>query len=364
MNLQETVRALEAKNIQVAIDVGVHSGCALDSNCPKAVELRRYIAGAGVTLEQLLEGYEVISAPDPVRLDDITPDIEGRTSIVIAGQQVQLDLTNLINEQVRQAWGRRVANLQDMEGRIRRTGRGLYDAYLDEIRRSRNKHTLPQLSYSTRALIEAGCLITSGERHYIFLFPDIYNPQYLIKDGFRYKMSDEHIIQLQRPVYLKFSLTPVERKFYVLPTLLTPDWEKFRHYHGRTSDCWGQVTIPERWDGTLTSLKRLNDLLMKSLITINLNSLVERQPPDMPHAHDTLLVRSTVLGREGELEHPAPAQAEQPRQGWGAGWRARERTETRDNVMIRRFGTLAPTMEIVCAECGQPYAEHRGVACP
>ena len=57
MNLSQTVQALEANGVVVALDCGVHGYCDINSNCPVAVQLRKFIHESGVTLEELLTGY-------------------------------------------------------------------------------------------------------------------------------------------------------------------------------------------------------------------------------------------------------------------------------------------------------------------
>ena len=312
MNLQDTVQALEAKGVTVALDVGVHRYCSLDSNCPLAVQLRRLTTDADITLEQLLEGYQEATAPDPV--DYTLPEFDGRVTLKIAGKDLELDFNDVISEQIRITVERKLREIEGISNDVRRTGTSLYQSYLREIQRQRSSQVLPQMDYSVSSLLEAGCLITGSDRIYIFLFPSEYNPQYIIRNGTRYKLSDDDITAIKTKIYFKLTVTK-EGKF-LRADVLNTGGNKFFHYHGdRNYDCWGEVVLPERWDRRLASLSRLVHTLVMSLTTINYNSLLMREPPHMPYI-DGLLERSTELGREGEIEE-TPVATPAIRTRWG-----------------------------------------------
>ena len=119
MNLNETVQALEAKDIQVAIDLGVHQRCLLDSNCPKAVELRTEISKAGIELTEILEGYQAAIAPDPFSWDNIDFGIDGRVTLEIANQRIQLDLTQEIEAQLTDTIKEKIEDIRRQEQRLK-----------------------------------------------------------------------------------------------------------------------------------------------------------------------------------------------------------------------------------------------------
>lgn len=418
MNLKETVEALEAKNVTVAIDLGVHEYCTLDSNCPLAIQLRRLIADAGVTLEQLLEGHEVVTNPPPLDYD--LPAFDAHINLRIATKDIAVDLNDVISESVRALVKSKLEALNTAEATVRDAGVALYNTYLREIARQRDNHVLPQLEYSARELLNAKCFITSDSGHYYFLFSVDYNPEYLIKDGIRYKLSDRDIREIKRKAYVQVVITPENKITNVL--LLNESGDKLQHYHGDTdNDCWGAVHIPQRWDRRLSSLSNFVRSLMGSLATINLGSLLVHEPLDMPD-NEELMEHSTELGREGELEveEVEPTEpTERPgwgRTAWGRGGQPPRNTgnttihltdidlgirdvetadgtprrrrapttidlgireqpqgepQTLDGQMIRRYGIAQPTgrerLDFTCALCGRRLGDHsgtRGEDCP
>ena len=298
MNLSETVQALEAKDIQVAIDLGVHQRCLLDSNCPKAVELRTEISKAGIELTEILEGYQAVTAPDPFSWDNIDFGIDGRVTLEIAGQRIQLDLTQEIEAQLADTIKGRIEDIRRQEQRLKDLGNSLYERYLYEIARLRETRALPQLSFTTEDLLRYNIMVSSEGDNYIFLSPALYRPEYIIRDGIRYELSTEDKKTLRREVVLQFTITKDNR--FLSMTLFTLTGQKFEHYHGRTGDCWGTIPLPRQWDRSLRSLDILKIQTFNALVTINYNSLMQREPPAMPHI-DQLLARSTKLGREGVL---------------------------------------------------------------
>ena len=311
MKLQETVRVLEVKHIEVALDLGEHVNCELDSNCPLAIQLRKIIGESGLTLPDLLEGYQAITAPEPVIIE--LPTISGEALINVAGKDIKVDLTEIVQGQLKEALERKLHDL-DRDGRyVKVIGRGLYSTYLNEIAKLRDNHVLPQLKVPIEDLIKYGAYITEEDGNYVFLFQTDFHPEYIVNNGIRYKLCDEDIAAIRREAYLGITVTPQGRVFSL--RLLDKAGTKMEHYHGGRTDCWGQVNL--RLEGGIISLKALHRICvvaMNSLITINLNSLMQHSPPHMPSV-EQLLKRSTKLGREGELAAPESTSDVQPT-GW------------------------------------------------
>ena len=415
MNLYETVQALEAKNITVAINLGEHTNCSIDSNCPVAIELRRLVIEAGITLEQLLEGFETVTARP---LAYTLPNFSSKTLIKVAGKVIEIDLNDVIEGELKARIEEKIRELDSLKGSVNGVGKHLFESYLDAMRRAKQIKQLPQLECGRTELIKSMCLINSSMGNYVFLFPFVYNPDCLVSGGTRYKMSEEDIAAVKRQAFIELVAT---RDGKILSARVLRDTgNKLTHYHGNEGgDCWGSVRIPERWDGTLTSLIRLKCTLVGSLQTINLNSILRHDPPSMPHT-DMLRERSTTLGREGELSRPSrgrrgtgagwagrdengdvyedePEEEEEEhededhdegwrttqgeataRNAWGVGRRGRRQQPTRGQPpevlageMVRRFGTPeAPeNLDTVCAVCGERYGSHFGgygspIECP
>jgi hypothetical protein len=325
MNLRETIQALEAKGITVANDLGVHENCAIDSNCPKAIEVRKIIGESGVTLEQLLEGFTQPEVESPaIEL----PEINGDAEISVAGRRLKLDFNSIIKDELRSLIRRKLSQIEEHSGHLKNIGYGWNSYYQREIARVRTTKVLPQLSFPIEELSRTGCMITSQGDNYVFLFKTEYHPEYIVSDGVRFKLSDNDTALLKGDTMLKYVITR-ERKFLTKPALLNDKGSKFYHYHGSGSDCWGTITFPTTWDGTLNSLYQESITLMKSLITINRNSPMNREPAGMPNLQD-LFSRATRLGMEGVIDRPIPpvetpqddgsrftTDIPQPVRGWG-----------------------------------------------
>lgn len=412
MNLYDAVLGLEGKNITVAINLGEHGNCPLESNCPIAIELRRLVVEAGVTLEELVEGYQSIANPNPVAYNP--PEFSGKVAIFIAGKQIELDLDQIISGELKTQVEHKITELDEMKGRVGTLGRGLYSSYLHEITSNRTTHTLPQLGYTRGEMVSTKCLITGDGDRYTFLLPVEYKPESLIESGIRFKMAREDVTRIKRKAYLQFIVTRAGR--FISATLQDDSGNKLRHYHGDgNTDCWGSVRLPTRWDKTLRSLSRLKTALMGSLATINMNSILQPHPPDMPD-HDDVMSRSERLGREGELTPtprgrrrttPTPwragtdtdgdTQEEEDededegeptgwhengtragaRGGWGTEARGRRQRpegqppEVLEAERVRRFGMASEEeyrqdLERICNLCGGRAGDHHegGVICP
>ena len=299
MNLQETLQALENKNIQVAIDLGVHGYCELQSNCPLAIQLRKYIQESGITAEQLFEGF---SSGIPTEVP-VTPNfgdipVLANLTITIAGQHVRMDLSDQAIPQLR-SW---LDNIARYAGGLREgltsSGSSYFRSYLHAIREVRKTPSLTLPKFPLNIALESGVITTQEEGRYAFTFPVVYNPQYAIREGIRYSLSSRHIEVLKRKAYLTMIYTPAKTVYII--KLLKEDSGKLQHYHGNIGqDCWGNIRHPN-WNGTLIQLVNYKKLLMGSLVTVNMDSLLNRNPVGMPSSEE-LRTQWTVLGREGEL---------------------------------------------------------------
>jgi len=375
MNLQQTKESLEQNGIAIALDVGVHRYCDINSNCPLAVELRRVIHDAGITLEQLLTAFAESQepVPDPLHNPEFA-QFSGKAEIYIGGTPVEIDLSEAIRGEAQAAFRYKVEKLYEKELRLGRIGRSLYDTYLNQIWELRNTRTLPQLTFTLEAMIKAGCLITTDGGNYIFLFPRDYNPQWIVTNGVRYKIADKDIIAIVKSAYIQYTITKEGKILHTF--ILNSDGSKLHHYHGAGGDCWGNVHVPKRWDGTLRSLTNLTTQIMGSLATVNKDSLMSHHPPHMPNIDD-VFNRSTKLGEEGYME-----EREQPEGGWGVDhdrepmtedidgttprrWgqrreQAQQGTPEEETPMMVRFGTteMPDNIDVVCALCGERYGDH------
>ena len=321
MNLQETVNALERvrtekypEGITVAITLGEHSFCLLDSNCPIAIQLRRIVEETGVTLPQLLEGLDFPTAPKLISSD--LPEIDGAVTIAIAGKRVELDLSSVIKSQIRESIWQKIQEVNDQARRVENLGNSLYMTYLREIEKARTNNVLPQLSFPISKLIKYNFYITAQGEEYVFISPIKYHPEYIVNNGIRYELLQEDKKELERDIYIQISI--VSGKFVSI-LLLDDIGDKFQHYHGRNYDCWGTNKIPDSWDGTLESLHNLKMTLMFSLTTINYNSIMMREPGGLTEVGE-LLYKSTELGREGEMREPVPDQSAAPSPSRRAHW--------------------------------------------
>lgn len=326
MNLRQTIQALEQNNIQVSVDIGVHQHCDINSNCPVAVELRKYIHEAGVTLKQLLEGFAESQEPQPNSIPFQLPEFDGKATISVAGQEVQIDFSDALRSGIGQAYERKLADFHRIELNLERLGVSLYEEYLTKIDHLKKTRILPQLELDMRDLLGYDCRITTNKDNYVFLFPRHYSPQYIVTRGIRYGIHEEDVEAIKRDVFIMFMITKDGK--ILSAKLLDSQGQGLVHYHGGSDDdCWGQVRIPERWDGRLRSIANFANQLISALATINKDSLVHSTPERLIPM-DTLMERSTKLGEEGHMED-----REQP----DGGWRGDRDGTTRD-APRRRWG--------------------------
>jgi len=201
-----------------------------------------------------------------------------------------------------------VARLEHMladTDRLRNIGISLFQTYRNKEEELSRGRSLPQLSFSIREIIRSGCLITSQNGRYVFLFPFEYSPKDIFDNGTRHQISGGMVERISRKALLEITTEGRGNAIYA-PRVLNGSGAKLEHYHGSTSsDCWGSIPLPNRWDGTFLAIHSLARELIGSLSTINYNSVMRRHPFDMPNA-DIVLASATRLGVEGVTEEPAP----------------------------------------------------------
>ena len=307
MNLIETLEALEAKNTAVAIDIGEHGRCTIDSNCPVAVELRKIIVDAGITLEQLLEGFTESRPSDPVEYT-FAP-FSGKMSLSIAGTIVETDLKDVITGALKAHVDNRLATLKGKELGIKILGLSLYSNYQHHIKEAGKNAKLPQLKFTPGELSQAKCYVTSEPRGnslvYAFYYPTQYRPEYLIDQGTRYTLDPADLKKITQDMLIKVAVSKEGAIFD--PQAVKPDGTHLIHYHssGGDGNCWGGVHRPQKWDGRLRTISDYVRLLDGSLRTINYNSVMNPEPTGMPKV-DKIRERVTKVGKEG-IFNPKPA---------------------------------------------------------
>jgi len=333
MNLRDTIKALEKSSVTVALDIGVHENCNIDSNCPVAVDLRRIITSSGVTLEQILAGFAASQeeVPDPVNLT--IPEIDGKVTVSIGTTLIPIDLTGLLKDEISYRFAKKMEEVKVSNYKLKELGRSLYNSYITEIYKLRETKTLPQVQIGLDVLAKTHCMVTSDGENYLYLFSKVYMPQTMHHDGIRYELSDADKKKIRRDVVLVFTVGSRSRKM-IKAVLLDEYGGKLEHYHGgrNNADCWGMNRLPERWDGNVMTLYNLSVTLMGALTTINKDSLIMREPPGMPHV-DIMLERATRMGEEGVVE-----ERERPAGTWQDLTAAQAATVPVDPVPARNWG--------------------------
>jgi hypothetical protein len=309
LTLKDVLEAVEAQGTIIAFDMGEHWYCTIDSNCPKAVALRRILGEAKIEWEKL-ERYQ---KPENVFANhEILRPLTAK--VTLGGQEI--DLSNLVNQEAVYQIQRLIDNATENRTRVSRLGDGFYATYIQQLREARKTTTLPQLHFPIELLLSLKCTIGIGDdkRYYQVGFECKYAPKWLYTTGKRYEISATVAKTLERDAILVFYLTR-DRKL-LAPILLKRNGQKLNHYHGYVSDCWGTAKMIERWDGSLQQLWNQFRLLTGALTTINLDSLMSHQPDDMPHV-DELKRHSVIMGEEGKLDATPEPAASGVNRGWG-----------------------------------------------
>lgn len=313
MNLAESVEALaflrtEAypQGIIIADDLGVHAQCDINSNCPEAIKMRKYMTEAGVSLTDLIDGYNN-SIERPSRPAEVPPmpAHSGKATIQVAGQIFEVDLTPQIDQQLRVATGDGVARMQRDHERLINLGDSLYSNYQRAITEARKTRQLPQVMHPIKDMIKYRVIITMDSNgNYVYMFPHRYEPDSIVSDGYRYELSEADKRRIHQDIFVVFYITRAKK--ILRPIMLDAAGNMFSHYHGnRNGECWGHVQLPTTWNGSLKTLGDIAYSLKAAVCTINRNSILNGHPVDMPPI-DTLFRRSTKLGKEGVRSKKSP----------------------------------------------------------
>jgi len=329
LTLGEVLTSLERNNISVAIDLSVHAACHIDSNCPYAIHLRKIISDAGLTIIDIAKGVitPTVEEPEFLRLlpDSIHELVNAELILNIAGKEIKIPFEEALTEELQKAVNLKIYYINNELKEVRNLGRSLAYSYQQAVREVRRSKKLEQLSFPAREMMEHKCFVTCSpsEGHYQIYFPFIYQPVSLVNNGTTYSLHPSDISAIRREAILV--ITANADKVIINARLLDKHMEKLLHYHGnRTYDCWGTVSIEERWDGNFQKLLRYQRSLIGALATINYNSPLLRQPPGMPDLRE-LKDRATVLGREGVSGDSSSGGRPPATRGWGRAQREQRR---------------------------------------
>ncbi len=303
INLCDVVRVLESirsekfpEGIIVPEDLGNHYFCNIFSNCPEAVKLNRVMAEAGLELQEFLEAFENLYPSTPKVAELRIPDIKGEVEVYVGDQCLKVDMGEEIRKQLHMGTLSKVREWEGYANTAQSYALSYVDAYEHAIRQTRINRQLEQLEFPFADLAKYKCLINKVDDKYSLSLPFNYQPVWIVVGRDRYELSQDDQGLLQHDLYLEFLITRDFRMFP--PKLKNSRGRFFMHYHGNEGDCWGEVRLPQRWNGGLKQLVDLRDHMEKAIATINVNSLMMARPPDMPST-DALMEEATLLGREG-----------------------------------------------------------------
>jgi len=325
VNLHETLQALEAKGITVALDIEVHELCDIQSNCPVAIQLRRIIADTQIPMTDLLDGYAAINRDvlDPYQ-PFTPPEITADLTLHIAGQTFNIPYNQMFTAEVLEAMRLKLMDFQAYEQTLRSYAEGMFHFYKREVYRLQQTSVLPQLRVNTFEMYRAKVWYSATRDAYQVFAPVDYEPQEIINSGDRYRLSNSDKELCRRPgCWMMYRINGYSKRIEKA-SLLGRDLVKLEHYHGNSQeDCWGTIAMPtDPWQEDVRTITNLTRSLHHSLVTINFNSPMRVHPLDMPHIND-ILGRATLIGREGNLtrnreiiDAEAPRE-EAPRRRWG-----------------------------------------------
>jgi hypothetical protein len=305
--LYQVLDLLKQKDIEVALNVGEHQYCSIQSNCPMAIKLRKMIEDMGLVLDDALKDYKPDRVDPLYRVPAINP-VPAELTVTMGGEPVKIDMSRVITQEVKNGIESHFDNLRRRSEKLEHYAQSLHQTYMNEIYNLRKTKVLPALDFSItdlhKAGVYAGC--SPVDNMYIFYTPMVYEPHYLYSGGIRYEISDEDKLRLYvKDLYLKSSILQRNMTFYS-HTIIRSSGTKLVHYHGDRSDCWGNVKIAVKWDGTLRNLSKVTHELIMSIITINGDSLMRRDPTGFP-TYQQLFERARKIGREGEMTPPVIA---------------------------------------------------------
>jgi hypothetical protein len=295
--------------IEMAISLGEHGYCSIMSNCPMAIKLRKMIEDMGMNVDTLVKDFKPVGSR-PLLYTGTLPSVESipaKLHLTFGDENVELDMTKFISSEAQVALENHISSIRNQNRNLLSYGQKLHSTYMAEIAKLRRTKTLPALEFSLAELAEYKMLASANTVNgvYVFYTPMTYEPQYLYDNGVRYEISDADKQLVRREgLYLSTSILAETRQIYN-NTILNSIGGKFEHYHGRGTDCWGSVKTAQKWEGTLRWIRTYTNLLVKSILTINGESLMTRQPAGMPAFAD-LMSRATKLGREGDIRRTTP----------------------------------------------------------
>ena len=301
MNLLDSKRILENRGVLVALPLGEHLYCFLDSNCPLAVKLRTIMGEAGVTMEELESSYVDLS---PERIRVTAPEINSKVLISVMGKSLEVDVSDVVSNDIADRIKRRIRDLERVRDNLIQYSTDCYDMYKQEVLGVRETSILPQLSFPIGEILKYRALVTGdGGKEYCILLPLVYQPGFITTGGVRYEICGEHKASIRRLCWILFNMG--ENRFYRARLLVEGERGRLRglpHYHGTgAEDCWGYIHMPDKWQGTLGELGALRDKLVVALGVVNGDSLMTPEPVSMP-TYTELFESSTSLGVEGKID--------------------------------------------------------------
>jgi hypothetical protein len=290
------LQALEQHGHAVAFDVGEHFRCQIDTNCPRAVELRKILTAMSLD-------YKTLNVEEPLDVRLFEGDIHPITTMVQIGS-TPIDISAIVKKEAVDMIRGLITRASSAEERVKRLGQSYNNTYNNRVAELRRQGRLTQLTFSLVDMVKYNCRITTDAdcKHYLMCFGIAYAPLYTYSDGNRYAIKPDVAQTLIRDVWVVYKITK-DRKV-VETKLVTSKGNKFHHYHGNDAgDCWGQNEKLHTWDGTLKQLGEKAFSLSRALATVNMNSLLNRTPDGLP-TYDKLQKQTTKLGVEGVIDSP------------------------------------------------------------
>ena len=309
MNLTAVQDALEKQNISIAIDLGEHAFCNIDSNCPVAIKLKYMMKEAGVDVLKLITDYadSLNNTPKPVTTYEQEP-IDSNLTIHIGNQTINLDMKDWLTREAYKGVKDKIEYLDRNRDLYVSLSDELFKSYLRTVQNLKKSRTLEQFKASLTDMIKYKVQIfserTSTDNTYVFLFPCNYCPEYAYSRQIRYRIHEEYAEQLKRECYLKIktNVNGVVQSVYLV------DNKGFyqQHYHSTgSSQCWGDISF--RMDNfSLENLYRLKVMCENSLKTVNFDSPLTPRPTGMPTLAELRESGVTEIGREGVVRPQAP----------------------------------------------------------
>jgi hypothetical protein len=302
LTLQDVLHTLEQQGKLIAFDMGEHAYCKIDSNCPRAVELRKITADMGVDYKTLPRPTEEAST------NLLAVDFQPITTQVMIGN-TPVDASALIREEAMNGIRILINQAETTRSQVARLGKSYNSTYNQRVQELRKQGRLPQVAFNLSELVKYNCTITADAegKHYLFCFGIQYHPQWTYHNGVRCEINPEYAKRLERNVWLVFKIA--KNRIIVTTQLLMSDGKKFQHYHGNEGgDCWGQNERLHDWDGTLKQLGDKAITLSRALATVNMDSLLNRSPEGFPLPAE-LQKHTRVLGEEGRTAAQEEANA-------------------------------------------------------